>query len=251
MARNPMEGAAPFSASNGPSGVLVLHGFTGTPRSMRPLADAFADAGFSVELPLLPGHGTSPEDLEPKRFDDWSSAAEEAFLSLAARTDRTAVVGLSMGGTLACWLAERHVEVAGLVLVNPLVQPPAPEAVELLRGALEAGVRTMPTIGSDIAKPATSGGGYDATPVAPLVSLLEATVGVAEGLGEIACPVLLLSSRVDHVVPTDSGDLLERAVAGPVERVWLERSYHVATLDHDAAELEARAVGFVHKLMAA
>jgi carboxylesterase len=156
-----------------------------------------------------------------------------------------------MGGTLACWLAERHVEVAGLVLVNPLVKPPAAEAVEMLRGALEAGVRTMPTIGSDIAKPDASGGGYDATPVAPLVSLFDATVGVAERLGEIACPVLLLSSRVDHVVPTESGDLVEGTVAGPVERVWLERSYHVATLDHDAAELEARAVAFAQKLMVA
>src|SRR5580658_3749695 len=97
-----LPGAEPFAASNGPHGVLVLHGFTGCPQSMRPLAEAFADAGFSVELPLLPGHGTGVEDLVPMRWPDWMAAAEAAYLDLAARCDRTVVAGLSMGGTLAC-----------------------------------------------------------------------------------------------------------------------------------------------------
>src|SRR5579863_756488 len=119
-----MPGAEPFSASNGPNGVLVLHGFTGNPGSMRSLAEAFADAGFSVDLPLLPGHGTSVEDMLQTSWDDWSSAAEAAYESLAARCDRTLVAGLSMGGTLSLWLASRHPELGGVVVVNPLVEPP-------------------------------------------------------------------------------------------------------------------------------
>src|SRR5580658_8361282 len=86
-----MNGAEPFSASNGPNGVLVLHGFTGNPRSMRPLAEAFADAGFSVDLPLLPGHGTSVDDLLTTSWEDWSRAADRAYTELAAHCDRTVV----------------------------------------------------------------------------------------------------------------------------------------------------------------
>src|SRR5579863_7112149 len=109
-----LPGAEPFAASNGPHGVLVLHGFTGCPQSMRPLAEAFADGGFSVELPLLPGHGTQVEDLAETRFDDWLAAAEEAYVQLAARCDRVVVAGLSMGGTLSCELAVRHSDLAGV-----------------------------------------------------------------------------------------------------------------------------------------
>lgn len=241
--------AEPFSASNGPHGVLVLHGFTGSPQSMRPLAEAFADAGFSVELPLLPGHGTSVDDLLATSWTDWSAAAEQAYLGLAARCDRTVVAGLSMGGTLAAWLASRHAEISGIVLVNPLVEPPAASFVEMLTQLLDQGSDRMPAIGSDVAKPDVVETAYAATPVAPLISLCAAVGELSGDLGEIGCPVLLLTSREDHVVPVTNGDYLEARVTGPVERVWLERSFHVATLDFDQEEVEARAVAFADKLV--
>jgi carboxylesterase len=117
-----MAGAEPFSAAGNAQGALVLHGFTGNTFSMRGVASAIADAGLSVEAPLLPGHGTSVADMLDTRWADWSAAAEAAYLDLAGRCDKVAVVGLSMGGTLTCWLAERHPEIAGLALINPLVQ---------------------------------------------------------------------------------------------------------------------------------
>jgi len=246
-----MPGAEPFSASNGPNGVLVLHGFTGNPQSMRALGEAFADAGFSVELPLLPGHGTSVEDMLATRFDDWARAAEEAFESLAARSDRVVVAGLSMGGTLALLLMLRHPEICGGVVVNPLVEPPADSFLDMLRGMLESGADRIPAIGSDIAKPGAFEHAYDATPIAPLLSLFEATVDVSSRLGDLTAPLLVLSSRVDHVVPTSSGDLLAERAGGPVERVFLDRSYHVATLDFDQVEVEERAVAFAVKAVSA
>jgi carboxylesterase len=92
---------------------------------------------------------------------------------------------------------------------------------------------------------------YDATPIEPMLSMFAGVDDLASGLGELRCPVLLFSSRTDHVVPTESGDLLAARAAGPVERIWLERSFHVATLDYEAAEIEARAVAFLEKLAAA
>jgi carboxylesterase len=225
--------------------VLVLHGFTGNPSSMRPVAHALAQAGWAVELPLLPGHGTVVEDMVPTRWSDWSRAAEAAYHRLAARCQGVAVVGLSMGGTLACWLAEHHQEVLGLVVVNPFVDPPAESFRDILRGLLQSGVEVTPGIGSDIAKTDVHELSYDSAPVAALLSLLEGVDDVAESLARLTCPVLLLSSRNDHVVPPESGDVLCRRAAGPVERLWLERSYHTATLDYDADVVVARTLEFV------
>src|SRR5580704_7049564 len=100
-----LPGAESTSFPGGPVGVLVLHGFTGNPTSMRALAEALAEAGYAVELPRLPGHGTAVEDMLPTRWVDWSGAAEAAFADLAGRCAKVAVAGLSMGGTLAAWLA--------------------------------------------------------------------------------------------------------------------------------------------------
>ncbi|HVB06253.1 MAG TPA: alpha/beta fold hydrolase [Acidimicrobiales bacterium] len=245
------EASRAFSATNGVDGVLVLHGFTGSPRSMRPLAEAFANAGFRVELPVLPGHGTTPAELAETSYSDWVQAADEEFLALASACERVIVAGLSMGGALACELAARHPEVAGIILVNPFVEPPAASFLALLGQALATGQRSFPSIGSDIARAGPSGGGYDETPIAPLLSLAEALQDFAGRLGEVTCPVLLFSSRVDHVVPPSGGDFVEGHVAGPFERVFLEHSFHVATLDEDASELEARAVAFAQKVTAA
>jgi len=244
-----LPGAEPLSAEGGPVGVVVLHGFTGNPQSVRPLAGAFVTAGFAVEMPLLPGHGTSVEDMVPTRWSDWSSAAEAAYQDIAGRCEQVFVAGLSMGGSLAIWLAETRPDIAGIVVINPLVDPPAPGFRDMLSGMLEEGEVSVPAIGSDIALQGAPESSYDASPIEPMLSMFEGVDEVAARLGELRCPVLLLSSRTDHVVPPDSGDLLAASVGGPLERVWLERSFHVATLDHDAAEVRDRAVEFVNKLV--
>src|SRR5580704_6208840 len=107
VAASIIPGAEPYSTSGDTRGALVLHGFTGNPQSMRGLALALADAGFTVEMPLLPGHGTRIEDMLETRWEDWSAAAEVAYTELAARSDGVVVVGLSMGGTLSVWLTEQ------------------------------------------------------------------------------------------------------------------------------------------------
>jgi carboxylesterase len=245
-----LSGAEPFSATGGPAGALVLHGFTGSPQSMRPLAVALAGAGFTVEMPLLPGHGTSVTDMLKTDWEDWSGAAEQAYQDLAGRVERVVVTGLSMGGTLACWLATRHREIAGLACVNPAVEPPAESFLDVLQGAYDSGETTMMAIGSDIAKPNETELAYDRTPIKPLLSLMAAIGALEPRLADIRCPVLLFSSPQDHVVPPSAGDLLAARVGGPVERVMCERSYHVATLDYDGPEIATRTVEFARKVTA-
>ena len=243
-----LAGAEPWAAEGGPEGALVLHGFTGNPQSMRPLARAFAEAGFTTELPLLPGHGTVIEDMIPTRWADWHRAAEEAYAGLARRCRRVVVAGLSMGGTLTCRLAADHPEIAGIVVVNPLVDPPADSFFEILSGLLESGTEVMAGVGSDIAMPGITEAAYAGSPVAAAKSLFEGVRQLRPDLSRITCPVLIYTSTQDHVVPPVSSDVLAASVSGPVERVILERSYHVATLDYDAADIEAGAVEFARRV---
>lgn len=238
-----LAGAEAWSAPGGPHGALVLHGFTGNPASMRPLAERLAAAGLAVELPRLPGHGTTVEDMATTSWDDWSAAAEAAYAGLAARCDRVVVAGLSMGGTLATWLAVHHPEIAGLVLVNPAVEP-IPPMRELVEHLAAAGESYLPGVGSDIAAPGVVESAYERAPVAGLLSLLDAVDELQPSLASVRCPVLLATSPQDHVVPPTGGDHLTAAVAAPVTRLVLERSFHVATLDLDRELLEDAAVRF-------
>lgn len=242
-----LPGAEPYSADGEALGVLVLHGFTGNPQSLRGLARAFAAQGLTVELPLLPGHGTHLDDMVPTRWADWSAAAERSYLDLAARCDRVVVAGLSMGGTLALWLATRHREVAGLVLVNPLAEPFDAASVEFIEAMLVEG-EVMSGIGSDVADPDSTELAYDGTPVRALLSLTAAVAELGPDLSTITCPVIVFTSDQDHVVAPSSSDFVAERVSGPVTRVRLERSFHVATIDYDAQLVEQRTVAFVDAL---
>ncbi len=240
-----LPGAEPYSAVGDGRGALVLHGFTGNPQSMRGLAHALADAGFTVEMPLLPGHGTDIVDMLDTRWEDWSGAAETAYTELAARSDAVVVVGLSMGGTLAVWLAERHPEIAAMAVVNPLLAPPDEGTVSLIESMIEGGDEVAPGIGSDIALEGAVESAYPGLPLRAVRSLFAAAAEVEAELASVSCPVLVLTSVQDHVVDPRSSELLVAAAKGPVEQVKLERSFHVATLDFDKDEIEARTVEFV------
>lgn len=244
-----LPGCEAWSAAGGPHGALVLHGFTGSPQSVRGLAEAFATAGFTVELPRLPGHGTSVEDMMTTGWADWSGAVEAAYDDLAGRTDAVVVAGLSMGGALTAWLATRHPEIAGIVCINPILDV-GDAVVDMAREQLAAGTDRFPSIGGDVADPDAREKAYDAAPLAQLISLHEGTVALREDLAKVACPVLLMTSTQDHVVAPANSDTLAAGVSGPVERVPLERSYHVATVDYDKDLINERAVAFARRVTA-
>jgi carboxylesterase len=140
--------------------------------------------------------------------------------------------------------------VAGVVCVNPLVQPQPDEVLDMVRGMVDEGETWIPGIGSDTADPDAIESAYDGVPLGPLLSMMDAVGRLQHQLGKIVCPLLLLTSREDHVVDPAQSDFLAAAVAGPVERVTLERSYHVATLDFDKELIAERAVEFVRKIAA-
>jgi carboxylesterase len=252
MTHSLLPGAEPWSVTAGPVGVLCLHGFTGNPTSMRGVAHAFAAEGYSVELPRLPGHGTSVEDMLTTSWADWSAAAADAYDSLAARCQAVFVAGLSMGGSLTLWLGAERPATAGLICINPATQPQPPEVLEMVRGMLAEGQHVMPGIGSDIADPDVVESAYEGTPLRPLLSLMEDGLApLAERYGSVTVPLLLMTSPQDHVVDPAQSDALAAAYGGPVHRVTLERSYHVATLDYDRALIHTEALAFARRVTGA
>jgi len=232
-------------------GVLLCHGFTGSPQSMRPWADALVRAGFRVSLPLLPGHGTHWKDLQTTGWPDWLGTLEKSLAELSAQCDHVFVMGLSMGGGLALRLAELHgPDIDGLVLVNPSVKRnSAKEAVIPLASKLAASV---PGVASDIKKPGASEIGYDRVPLKAAKSLSDLWKIVQGDLAKVDQPVLLFRSPEDHVVhPSNSALVLARIGSKDTAEVVLPDSYHVATLDHDADRIFEGSVAFVRRLVLA
>jgi carboxylesterase len=245
-----LPGAEPFSHDGGAVGVLLCHGFTGSPQSLRPWAEGLAAAGHTVRLPRLPGHGTTWRELNTTGFDEWFGSVDDAFRELRTRCPVVLVGGLSMGGALALRLAERHGEqVAGLVLVNPAVKAEDPRlaAVPVLKHVLAS----MPGIGSDIKRAGAIELAYDRTPLKALHSLLQGWKAVVADLGRVTQPVLIFRSPQDHVVPASSTELIRQRIGSTdVTEVLCEDSYHVATLDNDADKILAGSLDFIARVTA-
>lgn len=225
--------------------VLLVHGFTGSPHSLLGVAQYLEARGFKVALPLLPGHGTVVEDLMDKTFEDWYSSVANLAVKMLDTCDRVDLFGLSMGGSLVLKLLESFAGFGKAVLVNPLVEQPAQTFLTLLRSILASGFEMAPGISSDIAKPNEFELGYGETPIRPALSLFEALPDIVDHLNVIGNEILLFSSTQDHVVPQSSGELLVNSlVSATVERIWLENSFHVATLDYDADRINEESLGF-------
>lgn len=242
-------GAEPFAADGGPVGVLVLHGFTGSPQSVRPWAEHLAAAGLTVRAPRLPGHGTTWQDLGRTRWQDWYETAEQGLADLSGRCQQVFLAGLSMGGCLALRLAEAHgAKVSGLVVVNPSLAPDT--RLFVLMPVLKHVIPSVRGIAGDIKKPGGTEGGYRRVPVKAAASLPEMWKLTAGHMAEVTQPLLVFRSSVDHVVGPASMRVLTEALPA-AEVVPLADSYHVATVDNDAQEIFDGTLTFIKKHTAA
>ncbi len=245
-----MPGAEPWSADGNEIGVLLIHGFTGSPASMKPWGRDLAEEGWTVRVPRLPGHGTKWQDANLTTWHDWYAEAERNLLDLQSRCRTVFVMGLSMGGSLALRMAELHDDdIAGIVLVNPAVHTERWD--RHLLPVLQRFVGSFPGISNDIAKPDQDEIAYDKIPLKAAYSLSELWRVTKADLGQVTQPVLLLHSAVDHVVePSNSEFILAHISSADATEVVLQDSFHVATLDHDAPIIVRDSIAFVRRLTA-
>jgi carboxylesterase len=235
-----------FAAAGGPIGVWLQHGFSGCPASMRPMAEWLAGQGLTVSAPLLPGHGTTWEDLETVTLEDWEREAEAALSDLAGRCDTVLGVGLSMGGALVLHMAARHPgQMAGMALVNPNVY----RRVLALAPVVRLFARSVKGVGNDIKKPGQNEEPYNRIPVRSLGQLHRLYRTVQRELPSVHAPVLVFSAPEDHLVkPANSRYVLQHVGSSRKELIPLPNSYHVATLDFDAEVIFQRVLAFARDL---
>jgi carboxylesterase len=240
-----LPGAEPYSHEGGPTAVLLCHGFTGCPQSLRPWAEFLAGQGLTVSLPRLPGHGTTWQEMARTRWEDWYAEVDRAFGELQAAASEIFVMGLSMGACLALRLAELHgPAVRGLVLVNPSVT--ADTKLFLLAPVMKLIVPSLKGVGSDIKKEGVTELAYDRTPTKAAASLPGLWKATQRDLGQVAAPTLVYRSPDDHVVGPASLEILRKALpASQFEVRECPASYHVATLDNDAETIFTGSLDFV------
>lgn len=235
-------GCEAFRFDGGPLGVLLLHGFTGNPMSMRPLGEWLSSKGLSVVGPRYPGHGTTWQELGTTRWEQWAAEAEGALGELAERTDDVIVCGLSMGGSMALHVAANHSdEVRGVAVINPYTLDPRHRFVWLAR----LFARSRKGIGNDIKKPAQNEAPYERVPYSAISQLARMLKHVRSELPRVRQPLLVLHSPEDHVVPKGNPEyVMEHVASEQKELVLLPNSYHVATLDYDAETIQERVLAF-------
>lgn len=240
-----LEGAEGYALGSGPVGALFCHGFLSSPQNMRLLAEHLAERGIAVRAPLMPGHGTTWQDLNKKTTDDWVGAIEGAFHELAAECDEVFLVALSFGAALALDLAARYPdEISGVVTLAGFVATKDPR--RFLAPVIRHLTPSLPGVGNDIANPELREIVYDRLPTSAAHFMLKQLKKARLGLAAVTAPILVIHSRNDHTVLPFNAEIIYNTVGSiDKELMWLERSYHVITLDHDRNEVFERTHRFI------
>ena len=230
-------------------GCLLVHGFTGTPQNVRPLADYLARRGLAVSAPRMPGHGTTVADLDKTGPQDWLGAAEQALNELKERCSTVFVAGISMGGTLTLELARRHPELAGVVVMAAPVQ--AMEALQPLVDDPDRPV-TVPapwaTVGVLTQDVGVGGIAYLEMPLGALERGMGLTSQVRQGLGDVTVPTLLIYGDADQVVDKANGPFALAGIKAIDKRLLaLPDSSHEVTLDVDRERVMVEVYDFIRE----
>jgi len=239
LIRNPhLEGDTFFWEAD-KTGALLIHGFTATAAEVRLLGKYLHERGYTVSGPLLPGHGTTPEEMNRCKWQDWTNAVEAAYKQLAARCERVFVCGESMGAVLALYCASEHPEATGVCLYAPALLVPSSR---IFLARLLAPF--IPYVKKDAGTPSAADArwkGYTVNPLQAAAQLNKMQNETRRRLPRIHQPVLIVQGRLDDTIDPRSGEVILREVASSVKEMhWLEKSTHCVILDQEweqAAEL--------------
>lgn len=244
VAEKVIKGAEPFYYQGGSIGILLCHGFIGTPQSVQYIGRSLNHAGYTVSGLRLDGHGTTPQELAEQTYEQWMQNIEAAYCQLKDTCQKVFIVGQSMGGTLTLHTASMFDDVDGIVLINPAIDIP-----DMQHYRLEDKQSYIQESAPDIKFVQEEEITYTEAPVNGYVQLLDLMDVVRGKLSQVTCPVLGLQSTVDHVVPIENTDYILKHVRSPIkEKRILANSYHVASLDKDRDLIGLYIKGFIEKL---
>ncbi len=248
--QNPHLPGDTFYYERGEIGALLIHGYTATTAEVRLLGDYLAGHDVTVSAPLLPGHGTTPEEMNRCRWQDWAAAVEEAYTALRARCRTVFVGGESMGGLLTLYLATRHAEIAGLMVYATALY--AANKLLPLAPLLRYFIKALPKE----RKPESEWNaadrrwqGYIVHPGNGAAQLYLLSRHVRRTLSQVRQPILIMHGLQDDTVqPRSSQEIHDRVASRDKELVWLEHSTHCLLLDIEYELAAERTLAFIRRL---
>ena len=245
-----IKGAEPFLIKRGPVGVLLLHGYTGTPSEMKPLAESLAAENYTVLAPRLFGHATHPDDMLRARWWDWIASAEDGLNLLRGCSERQVVMGLSMGGVLALLLAARHPVDAVFSFAAPCEMPRDPR------------IKFLPWVYWMIPKQHKGEPDWHDPEIhrthidypyfhtRSIMELQKLIAAMRSELGTVNAPAFFSQSHGDRTVPPESMDFLSSHVASKVvEKLWVDDSGHVIIKDLEKEKVFTAVKIFLKKVV--
>ncbi len=239
----------PFELIGGQIAVLLIHGFSGSPLSVKPWAEKLHQSGFTVNVPRLPGHGSNWNEMNQTRWEEWFAEVENKFRELKSRHQRVFVAGFSMGGALSLRLATIYRnEIEGILLVNPSIGDD--RLIMRLVPFLKYFIPSVKGRGTDVAAPNPPRHSYGRTPLRALHSLQKLWRVVRRDLHLIDQPLMIGYSINDHVVnPKFSEILIDNVSSMDIREVVFERSFHNVALDYDLPILVEESVNFISEVL--
>ena len=243
-----LPGAEPFLLPGGPHGVLLVHGFTGSPSEMRLLGRYLQQQGYTVLGIRLMGHGTTPEDLAHTNAADWFHSVLDGYELLRGSCGRISSAGLSMGALLAMLLGtvrelDSTISFSAPIFLreadNLSLLPPKPAAAGQYLPRLR---KLLPGI------PADCNVCYNRMPLVSIHELLAVIEELKQALPKLRQPLLVVQSKRDHTVLAESGTYIyEHAGAVRKELFWLAESGHRVTIDSERELVFAKTAEFLAK----
>lgn len=234
----------PFSVNSGSTGVLLIHGFTGSPGELRPLGERLAELGYAVSIPVLAGHCTSMEEMTQTRFKDWVASADMALRDLRQITNNVVVIGHSMGGIIALQMAAREPLVGVVSQCAPIYLS---NRMAWLSPIL--GVFTSVWGKPDVLDPelALHMGGYNAgTPVRALSSLQRLMWRTRRQLSRVTMPALIQQALRDETVRPQSARFIYDHVGSLQKDIkWYNQSGHMLPIDRDREQVWEDVIAFI------
>jgi carboxylesterase len=246
---NSIPSANGLTLNGGKIGVLVIHGFTGSPVTIKPWAEFLNLQGYTVIAPCLPGHGSTWEELNRTNWHDWFSKVEQSYLELKSKCDRVFIAGFSMGAALAIRLCQiRGSEIEGLIVLNPSIHDRRfiLKLIPILKYLIPS-IKKGPT---DIAKPNPPKHSYGRTPLKALDSLRDLWRKVERDLYLIDLPLMVAYSLNDHAVdPENSQTVIDNVYSADIREIIFEKSFHNVPLDYDAQILNDESKLFIEDVL--